>query len=197
MKKICILTALFFCATFSYAADLDTVQSDKRYGMSSGIKLMNFTDYESEKDGTFYAASIPAGEKLIPLGSNDLLFFTKSSFDWGLSEFFFDFTLGVGLRYYPLGNNFLSVYGGGDAGTFFFNNLTLTGRVGADTDFKMNKDTSVYMGFEVFHRESYRVAEYINSEHWYISSKGWSINGGFRARFDLFRGGVKNVPKSL
>ncbi len=197
MKKIlfCILIVVPF--SLAQAQDMFFADENKRYGTSSGIRLMNYVDYESEEDGTFYSAAIPFGEHLIPIISNDLLLSLNSSMNWGLSEFFFDYTIGLGLRYYPFGNDFISVYGGGDAGTFFFNNVSTTGRVGSDIDFNVNEDFSVFMGGEVFYRESYRLAEFIESDHWYITSQGWAVNGGFRFRFNLLSEGFQNMPRSL
>ncbi|MFW6366549.1 MAG: hypothetical protein ACOC2H_08785 [Spirochaetota bacterium] len=197
MKKILYAAVILFFVPGLFAQGLEQAQGIKRYGMSSGIKLMNYTDYESEEDVTFYAAAIPVVEYLFPLLSNDLLLYTNTNLNWGLSQFFFDFGLGAGLRYYPLGNDIVSIYGGGEAGTFFFNNLTTTVRAGTDFDFRVNEDASVFMGGEILHRESYRVAEYIKSDHWYISSTGWGVNGGFRFRFELIKGGLKNMPKSM
>lgn len=197
MKKICITILLLTFFSTAFAEGLGYAADAKRYGMSTGIKLMNYTDYKSDEDDTFYSAGIPVGEYLFPILSNDLLLYTNTNLNWGLSEFFFDFGLGLGLRYYPIGNDFVSIYGGGEVGTFFFNNLSTTGRVGTDFDFPMNEDASVFLGGEVFYRESYRLAEYIKSDHWYISSEGWAINGGFRFRFDLLSDGFKNIPKSL
>jgi hypothetical protein len=130
MKKILIAIVFLTLSSSVFAEGFDFASENKRYGASTGIKLMNYLDYESDADGTFYSAYIPMYEYLFPLFSNDLLLYLSSNLNWGLSEFFFDFGLGTGLRYYPVGNDVFSVYGGVGAGTFFFNNVSTIYRGG-------------------------------------------------------------------
>lgn len=204
MKKILLLLIFILSTATAWAKVQGPLvpiqdQGDKRYGVSSGIKLMvmDYENTESEENQKFYAGEIPVVEQLFPIFTNDLLLFFNYNLTWGLSEFFFDFGVGSGLRYYPLGNEFVSIYGGGEAGTFFFNNGTLTARAGVDFDFKLDQYTSVYMGAEYFTRHSHHLADFITDDHWFITSDGWAINGGFRARFSFFENGLQNAPKIL
>jgi len=120
---------------------------------------------------------------------DDYLFVSlNTNFTWGLTHFFFDYCLGADLRYYPQipailkNNKFLSFYTGGEVGTFFFNNATVLGRVGSEIDVYVADETSIFVGGEFFYRKEYRLANYIEKDYWFISSPGWSINGGFRIR---------------
>ncbi|MDA3899888.1 MAG: hypothetical protein PF637_05145 [Spirochaetes bacterium] len=193
MKKLLLLFAFCFI-TFSLWAEPNINQnSSEKAGMSWGLKLMHL-DFEKSD---FYIASLPAFEYQSQLFIKGLNLYTATNITWGLSDFFMDFGFGTGLRYYPLGNRSLSFYAGGEAATFFFNNATLTGRVGSDIDFNINHESSVFLGAELFQRKVYRLVEYIDSSHWYISSRGWAINGGFRVRFNLVERGLKELPKTL
>lgn len=193
MKKIAL--TLFLITTLNvFSADGSIYPvSDPSIGFSWGVKLMQM----EHNNQNFYAAHIPTSETLISLFSNGIYFYSASGFVWGLSEFFFDYTIGAGLRYYPFNNDYFSIYGGCDIGTFFLNNVTLTPKAGADLDFPLNEKTSVYLGGEYFNRNSYEVIEYMDNDKWYISSDGWAINAGFRIRVNLFEKGLDALPKTL
>lgn len=194
LNKYFYITFLVFIVTFSLNGQTEQPgePSDKA-SASWGIKLMK-AEFEDED---FYIGCVPFTEFATDIFFDGMYLYSNTNLTWGLTDFFFDFGLGAGLRYYPINNKILSFYGGGELSTFFFNNATTTGRVGADLDFIINDESSVFLGGEVFYRKVYRVAEYIESDHWYISSKGWSINGGFRARFNIFKDGIKKLPNPI
>ncbi len=191
MKRFIVLLFVFIVNTSVFSqsfSDIDNEKSaTKNYIGSLGVKFM-VMDYDGDP---FYVGELPSFSRMASIVNDDLFFYMDSNFTWGLTHFFFDYSLGAGLRYYPEvpvilhNNNFLSFYSGGQAGTFFFNNVTLLGRVGADLEVHVDSGSSIFLGGELFYRKVYELAGYIEKDYWYISSPGWSINGGFRAHFDF------------
>ncbi|MBN2436848.1 MAG: hypothetical protein JXK07_16425 [Spirochaetes bacterium] len=194
INKYLLISFLSFFISLNLTGQTEQpADSSDKASASWGVKLMK-AEFENED---FYIGCVPFFESATNVFFSGMYLYSNSNLTWGLTDFFFDFGLGAGLRYYPFNNKILSIYGGGELSTFFFNNATTTGRSGADLDFIINDESSVFLGGEVFYRKVYRVAEFIESDHWYITSRGWSVNGGFRARFSIFKDGIKKMPNPI
>lgn len=184
---------ILFISMPLFAQANDYASASAQGGVAWGVKLTQL-NYNNDN---FYAATIPTNEYLRNLFVDGLFLYTNTNFTWGFTDFFFDFGMGSGLRYYPLGNDYISLYAGAEAATFFFNNVTLTPKAGIDFDFPLDNDSSTYIGGEILTRQSFRLAEFIEDDHWFISSNGWSINGGIRTRFSFFEQEFDNTPETL
>jgi hypothetical protein len=70
---------------------------------------------------------------------------------------------------------------------FFINNNTLTAETGGNLDIPLEKaeqDTRAFLTFGAgyYYRKVYRVAEFIEKPHWYISSPGVVFSMGLLVR---------------
>ncbi len=166
-----ILLAILPC-TYVYA-------EDNSYGASLST---SFTILQDQKGNNFYAGTIPNFEYLDSLYENKLYLLSGSQWTWGYSKFFVDWGLLLGVRYYPI-EKYVSLYTFGEAGTFFFNNITLAMHFGGDIDFDFGNNSCFFVGAEYYRRKVNGLAEFVEKDHWYLECNGVSFHAGIRTRF--------------
>lgn len=136
-----------------------------------GIRMMNEED--------FVAVDIPFNNLMVPLYGDYLHMTLGFNILWGMTEFFIDPSLAVGLQYYPVGK-YVSLHGTGQFGTWIFTNYSLTAAGGMDIDLPISDEASVFVGGEYFYRRVHRLGEFTDQEQWYLSSNGITIRFGLR-----------------
>ena len=168
MKKISIILILLL---FPMTAPSHVQASDVGGTFGFGIRVMNEDD--------FIAADIPFNNLMVPLWNDHLHLTIGFHCLWGMTEFFIDPSLAVGLQYYPFGK-YISFHGTGHFGTWIFTNYSLTAGGGMDIDLPISDEACIFIGGEYYYRRVHRLGEFTDQEQWYMSSNGISIRFGIR-----------------